>query len=150
MTPEGKQNRLFKMLNPLQNTVKTQFCLAPRLPCVQSPGESTSGQAAGNPGCSSRNGCSGLWVLRALGAQHCTLLLQMQRQQPLQFIGSSALKQTEGPHQPKKGYKQFCIIVDVWKRCKTSDTIRFILRSIKNHPVKKQARLLEEEVEEAF
>lgn len=32
----------------------------------------------------------------------------------------------------------------------TSGTIRFILRSIKNLPVKKQARLLEEEVEEAF
>lgn len=33
----------------------------------------------------------------------------------------------------QKGYKQFCVIVDVLKRCKISDTIRFILRSIKSY-----------------
>lgn len=76
---------------------------------------------------------------------HCTLLLQ----QPCS-AGEALPLNKRKVLTSQNGYKQFHIIVDVWKRCKTSDTIRFILRSIKNHPVKKQARLLEEEVEEAF
>lgn len=93
-------------------------------------------RAAGSPGCRAE-----LWVPALLAAP-----AKAEGAAPEEALPLDKQKVLTN----KKVYKQFGVVVDAWKRCKTSDTIRFILRSIKNHPVKKQERLLEEEVEEAF